>query len=68
VKVGMVGRGVMDAVSVSVGTDVLVFVGIGDEGSVASSVTDTGVDFPEGVQALIRRNKILRTCLNNLFI
>jgi hypothetical protein len=35
VKVGMTGRGVMDGAGVSVGTDVIVFVGLGEEISVA---------------------------------
>jgi len=41
VKVGMVGRRVMDAVGVSVGTEVFVFVGIG--GSVDVKLPTTGV-------------------------
>jgi hypothetical protein len=38
----MVGRGVMVAVGVAEGTDVLVFVWVGDEVSVALSTTGTG--------------------------
>jgi hypothetical protein len=41
VKVGMVGKGVMDAVGVSVGRDVLVPVGIG-EGVTVLSTTGVG--------------------------
>jgi hypothetical protein len=43
VKVGMVGRGVMEAVGVSEGTDVLVFVGIKDGVAVALLTTGIGV-------------------------
>jgi len=42
VKVGIVGRGVIVAVGVSVGTDVLVFVRVGDGVDVALSTTGTG--------------------------
>ena len=43
VKVGMVGRGVMDAVSVAEGRDVRVAVGSGDGVAVALSVIGVGV-------------------------
>jgi hypothetical protein len=53
VKVGMVGRGVMDAVGVAVGGEVAVLVGSGDGVTVASSVIGTGADCPQA-----ERNKI----------
>ena len=43
VKVGMVGRGVMDAVSVAVGMDVCVEVGSGDGVEVTCSTAGVGV-------------------------
>lgn len=52
VKVGMVGRGVMDAVGVVVGTDVFVLVGIGGGADVDSRVTGTGVTVAAGTQAV----------------
>ncbi len=42
VKVGMVGRGVIVAVGVSIGTDVLVFVGVEDRVDVALPTTGIG--------------------------
>jgi len=55
VNVGIVGRGVMDAVGVSVGMKVFVPVGIGEGVLVliAFGVIITGVLVPEGVHAVI---------------
>jgi hypothetical protein len=46
VKVGIVGRGVIDAVGVTVGRDVFVLVGTGDGVVVTFGVTNTGVTIP----------------------
>jgi len=48
-KVGMVGRGVIDAVGVSFGIEVFVLVGIGEGVVVAPCVTNTGVSVPAGL-------------------
>ena len=65
VKVGMVGRGVMDVVGVAEGSAVRVAVGICDGVEVALSMTGRGVDCPQAV----RRKVIgIRICQNVLFI
>ena len=68
VKVGMVGRGVIEAVSVADGIDVCVAVGSGEGVSVAICVIAVGIFVFDGVQALTRKTKIMITCQNNLFI
>ena len=52
VKVGMVGRGVVEAVGVTVGVVVCVLVGIGGGVIVGSGVTKAGVTDPLCVQAV----------------
>ena len=68
VKVGMVGRGVMDTVGVAVGTDILVFVGLGDGVDVASRVRGTGETVVVGAQAVsikITLNRAIKICFND---
>lgn len=55
VKVGMVGKGVIDAVGVWVGE--VVFVGSGDGVDVAFSMTGTGVDCPQAERRKIMTRK-----------
>lgn len=62
VKVGMVGKGVMDAVGVWVGDDV--FDGNGDGVAVAFSITGTGADCPQAE----RRNIMMRKAVASFFM
>ena len=59
VKVGMVGRGVMDAVGVCVGRDVAVAVGIGDRVVVELLMTRIGVAWAAGAHALTNQTKLI---------
>jgi len=68
VKVGMVGRGVMEAVGVFVGSNVCVAVGTGDGVAVAFSVAVIGAIVPEGEQAPRRKIKLQRIWQIDLFI
>jgi hypothetical protein len=63
VKVGMVGRGVMDAVDVAAGSAVRVGVGIGEDVDVTLSITGIGVDCPQAVR---RKVAVKRICQNIL--
>ena len=56
-KIGIVGRGVMEAVGVSVGTDVFVSVGSGDEVAVSTIEIDA-VGVADGVCPQAVRNTI----------
>jgi hypothetical protein len=67
VKVGMVGSGVIDGVGVSVGIDVLVFVGIRDGVTVDSLATPVAVTVPLCAQAVrikIPPSKPIKICFN----
>jgi len=61
VKVGMVGRGVMDGVGVTEGSTVRVAVGIGDGVAVMLSMTETGVTVPDGAHADARIKIAMKT-------
>jgi len=57
VKVGMVGRGVMDAVGVADGGRVAVLVGVNDEVDIASSTTGAGAGCPQAERRTIIASK-----------
>ena len=65
-KVGIVGKGVMDAVGVAVGTDVLVFAGIGEGVAVAVCVMITGATVTEGAQA-VNSKRLAGSLIKNCF-
>ncbi len=72
VKVGMVGRGVMDAVGVTDGRRVAVLVGVNDGVEVTSSTIGTGAGCPQAERRKIMMSKTNRFFLtefsrNNLF-
>ena len=71
VKVGMVGKGVIDTVGVGVGANVFVLVGIGDGVVVGSCVTVTGGTVPLCAQA-VRISAVLsraiKICFSVLFL
>lgn len=58
VKVGMVGRGVMDAVGVADGRRVAVLVGVNDEVDIASSTTGAGAGCPQAERRKIMASKV----------
>jgi len=58
VKVEIVGRGVMDAVSVAVGRGVAVLVGVNDGVEVTSSTTGMGAGCPQAERRKIMASKV----------